>query len=174
MIKTIKVGKKEVRLDNNIGWTLIYRDQFGHDILPQIMPMLAGALDIVSGIVQEAEVKEGKRDITLDTLLKLANGDALMNAMIHIGGFEFVDFINITWSLAKNGDDSIPEPEAWVREFDEFPLDVIGPEVVKLIFRGMISSKNLKRLNGKIKAVQPITASLSTSTPLSSPEQNEG
>ena len=170
MIKTVKVGKKEVRLDNNIGWTLIYRDQFGHDILPQIMPMIAGALDIVSGIIQEAG---DKKEISIGTLAKLADGDALVNAMIHIGGFEFVDFINITWALAKNADDDIPEPEEWVREFDEFPLDTIGPEVVKLIFKGMISSKNLKRLSGMMKAVQPIKENLSTLTPLSSPEQSE-
>lgn len=161
MIKTITVDDKDIVLDNNVGWTLIYRDQFGRDIIPAIMPLLAGALDVVSGIFQEAG---DKKEITIENLAKLADGDTLINAMIHIGGFEFVDFINITWAMAKNADDSIPEPNIWLKQFDEFPVDVIGPEVVKLIFKGMVSSKNLERLNGLMKNVQPKKRKKSTST----------
>lgn len=169
MIKTVKIGSKEVILDNNVGWTLIYKDQFGQDIIPSIMPLLAGALDVVSGLFQEAGDKE---EISIDTLAKLADGDALINAMVHIGGFEFVDFLNITWAMAKNADDSIPEPRKWIKGFDEFPVDVIGVEVVKLIFKGMVSSKNLKRLNATIKSVQPKKKSKSISKQSSSPELN--
>ena len=169
MIKTVKIGNKEVILDNNVGWTLIYKDQFGQDIIPSIMPLLAGALDVVSGLFQEAGDKE---EISIDTLAKLADGDALINAMVHIGGFEFVDFLNITWAMAKNADDSIPEPRKWIKGFDEFPVDVIGVEVVKLIFKGMVSSKNLKRLNAMIKSVQPKKKSKSISKQSSSPELN--
>ena len=169
MIKTVKIGSKEVILDNNVGWTLIYKYQFGQDIIPSIMPLLAGALDVVSGLFQEAGDKE---EISIDTLAKLADGDALINAMVHIGGFEFVDFLNITWAMAKNADDSIPEPRKWIKGFDEFPVDVIGVEVVKLIFKGMVSSKNLKRLNATIKSVQPKKKSKSISKQSSSPELN--
>ena len=169
MIKTVKIGSKEVILDNNVGWTLIYRDQFGQDIIPSIMPLLAGAMDVISGLFQEVgDVSE----ISIDDIAKLTDGDALINAMIHIGGFEFVDFLNITWAMAKNADDSIPEPKQWVKGFDEFPIDVIGVEVVKLIFKGMISSKNLKRLNAMIKSVQPKKKSKSISKQSSSPELN--
>ena len=161
MIKTITIDDKDIVLDNNVGWALIYRDQFGRDIIPAIMPLLAGALDVVSGIFQEAG---DKKEITIESLAKLADGDTLINAMIHIGGFEFVDFINITWAMAKNADDSIPEPNIWLKQFDEFPIDVIGPEVVKLIFKGMVSSKNLERLNGLMKNVQPKKRKKSTST----------
>ena len=49
LIKTINVGNKEVRLSNNIGWTIIYRDQFGHDIVSSLTPMLAAGLDLISG-----------------------------------------------------------------------------------------------------------------------------
>lgn len=168
MIKTVKIGSKEVILDNNVGWTLIYRDQFGQDIIPSIMPLLAGAMDVISGLFQEVgDVSE----ISIDDIAKLTDGDALINAMVHIGGFEFVDFLNITWAMAKNADDSIPEPKQWIKGFDEFPIDVIGVEVVKLIFKGMISSKNLKRLNAKIKSVQP-KKNKSTLKPSSSPELN--
>lgn len=155
MIKTVKVGEKEVQLDNNIGWTLIYRDQFGRDILPDLMPMIAGAVDVVSGIIQNAE---DNNEITLKSLAGALDGDTIMNAIIHGSAFEFTTFLDIVWAMAKNADESIPEPEIWIKEFDEFPLDVIGVEAVKLIFKGLVSSKNLERLNGMIKSVQPTKA----------------
>lgn len=170
MIKTVKFGKQDVALDNNIGWTIIYRDQFGQDIIPSIMPVFASAMDIISGLAKETE-GEGE-EISLKEILKVTDGDALINAIIHLGGFEFVDFLHITWALAKNADDSIPEPKIWIRQFDEFPVDVVGPEVVKLIFKGMVSSKNQKWLNRAAKAVQP--KKRSTSTPSCSQESNEG
>ena len=169
MIKTIKIGKQDVVLDNNIGWTLIYRDQFGQDIIPSIMPMFASAMDIISGLAKETG---GIGDeIALEDILKLTDGESLINALIHLGSFEFVDFINITWALAKNADDSIPEPKIWLKQTDELPVDVIGPEVVKLIFKGMVSSKNLKRLDRVAKAVR--SKKKSTSTPSSSQESSE-
>jgi hypothetical protein len=32
--RIIKIADKEVRLNNNVAWTMEYRDQFGKDILP--------------------------------------------------------------------------------------------------------------------------------------------
>ena len=166
MEKTIKIGKKSVRLNNNISWAIAYRDQFGRDIIPALMPLLASALDIISGLINET----GKTDeIDLGDLAKLADGDALVNAVIHLGGFEFTDFICITWALAKCADEDIPAPREWVAQFDTFPLDVIAPEVFSLIFRGVISSKNLKRLEDLKKRIQPSLIS----TQSSSPDSNE-
>ena len=93
MEKTIKIGKKSVRLNNNISWAIAYRDQFGRDIIPTLMPMLASALDIVSGLINETGKTE---DFELVDFAKLADGDALINAMIHLGSIEFIDLINIT------------------------------------------------------------------------------
>ena len=165
MEKTIKIGKKSVRLNNNISWAIAYRDQFGRDIIPALMPLLASALDIISGLINET----GKTDeIDLADLAKLADGDALVNAVIHLGGFEFTDFICITWALAKCADEDIPAPREWVAQFDTFPLDVIAPEVFSLIFRGVISSKNLKRLEDLKKRIQPSLISTQSSSPDSS------
>lgn len=166
MEKTIKIGKKSVRLNNNISWAIVYRDQFGRDIIPTIMPLFASALDIISGIINET----GKTDdINLEDLAKLADGDSLLNAAIHLGGFEFTDLICITWALAKCADDEIPEPREWVSQFDIFPIDVVAPEVFRMIFKGVISSKNLKRLEDLTKRIQPSL----TSTQSSSPDSNE-
>lgn len=166
MEKTIKIGKKSVRLNNNVSWAIAYRDQFGRDIIPTIMPLFASALDIISGIINET----GKTDdINLEDLAKLADGDSLLNAAIHLGGFEFTDLICITWALAKCADEEIPEPREWVSQFDVFPIDVVAPEVFRMIFKGVISSKNLKRLEDLTKRIQPSL----TSTQSSSPDSNE-
>lgn len=168
MEKTIKIGKKNVRLNNNVNWAIAYRDQFGRDIIPTIVPLFAAALDIVSGIVNET----GKTDnIELSDLAKLADGDALLNAVIHLGGFEFTDLICITWALAKCADEDIPAPREWIAQFDTFPVDIIAPEVFKLIFKGVISSKNLKRLEDLKKRIQPTVKSISTQSSL--PDSSE-
>lgn len=166
MEKTIKIGKKSVKLNNNVSWAIVYRDQFGRDIIPTIMPLFASALDIISGIINET----GKTDdIELTDLAKLADGDSLINAAIHLGGFEFTDLICITWALAKCADEEIPEPREWISQFDNFPVDVVAPEVFSLIFKGVVSSKNLKRLEDLKKRIQPT----SISTQSSSPDSNE-
>lgn len=148
MEKTIKIGEKEVRLNNNIGWTFIYRDQFGHDIIPTLMPMAGAILDLLAGIITETGKTE---NIDVSDLIKAADSDRIIDAVVHMSGLEFVEFINITWSLAKCADDSIPEPKIWVKEFEEFPLDEIAPEVFRLISRGVMSSKNFERLQTALK-----------------------
>lgn len=167
MEKTIKIGKKNVRLSNNVGWTMAYRDQFGRDVVPALLPMIASAMDIISGFLAET----GKTDkIELEDILKVMDGDSLVDAMIHLGGLEFVDLLNVTWAMAKCSDEEIPEPREWVKQFEEFPVDVVAPEVVKLIVRGMVSSKNLKRLEDMMKALRP---EKSQQTTLSSQESTE-
>lgn len=162
MEKTIKIGKKSVRMNNNISWAIVYRDQFGRDIIPALMPLLASALDIISGLINETGKTE---DIELADLAKLADGDALLNAVIHLGGFEFTDLICITWALAKCADEDIPAPREWIAQFDSFPIDVIAPEVFTLIFKGVVSSKNLKRLEDLKKRIQPTSISTQSSSP---------
>ena len=143
MESIIKIGDKDVRVNNRAGWTMTYRDQFGRDIVPTLMPLFAGALDVVSGLIKET----GKIDsVEFEDILAVADGDALINAFIHLSGFEFVEILYITWAMAKEADNSIPEPKTWIRSFEVFPIDEVVPEVVKLAFSGMVSSKNLERL----------------------------
>ena len=47
MEKTIKINSKtSLKVSNNIGWMLAYRDQFGRDIVPTLIPALTAALEI--------------------------------------------------------------------------------------------------------------------------------
>ena len=152
MIKTINIGDKEVRLDNNIGWTLEYRDQFNTDILPTLMPLIAGAFDVVVGLLASTGKKNG---FSVDDFVTAAKSEEFTSALIKLSSFEIVDFINITWAMAKCADPSIPEPKRWVREFDGFYFDEIVPAVVELCAGGMISRKNLERLQNTVGDLKP-------------------
>lgn len=169
MEKTIKIGKQEVRLSNNFSWAIIYRDQFGHDIVSTLTPMMAAALDVASGVL--AEMGEGGK-VDMTDLLKALDGDKFLDAVIHLSGFEAVDIAYITWAMAKAADDDIPDPLTWIRGFDSFPLDVVVPEVFSMTLKGLTSSKNLKRLKDLAKQIRVVQPE-STSTQSSSQDSNE-
>lgn len=165
MEKIIKIDNKEVKLNNNVSWTLAYRDQFGTDIVPTLMPLIAAAMDVISGIFNE--IGTGK-EIGVDDIAKVLDGDRIVDIVAHLSAVEFTDFVNITWALAKCADDDIPEPRTWLRQFDEFPLDIIVPAVAELVVKGMISSKNLARLKGmKANLRKPLNLTQSSSQDLS-------
>lgn len=161
MEKTIKIDGQEVRLNNNVGWTMIYKDQFGQDIVPVIMPALASIADVLSGALRNAGDSD---EIDVRNMLKTMDGDALLNAEAHLSALEFVDFVNIVWSLAKCADDSIPDPKTWIKRFGTFEVDVIGPEVFDLVVKGVISSKNLRRLKSLKETLQPRSSSIQSSS----------
>ena len=168
MEKIIKIGKQEVRLNNNVAWTMEYRDQFGKDILPVIMPLLASMIEGVSTIMADA----GKGDeLTTSSIAEALEGRT-MEVLLPMFQAEFVDLIiNVTWAMAKAADENIETPKRWVRQFEEFPLDVVGPAVYDLVLKGFVSSKNLRRLKkigNELRNLQP-----SHSTTSSSPGSNE-
>ena len=141
MIKTIKLNdEKELTLSNNLAWATIYRDQFGHDIVPDVMPILSAVLRLINEVKDYTDVNQ---------LIKTVNFDTLQDTLIELCAFQFTDFINLVWAFAKAYDENTEAPEKWVRQFDEFPLDIIVPAVFELLTKGMISSKNLKSLQRK-------------------------
>ena len=160
MEKIIKIGKQEVKLNNNVAWTMEYRDQFGKDILPAIMPLLASMIEGVSTIAADAG------ELALANIAEALEGRS-MDVLLPMFQAEFVDLVvNVTWAMAKAADENIEPPKRWVRQFDEFPLDVVGPAVFDMAMKGFISSKNLKRLKkvgASIKTLQPSNLTTSSS-----------
>ena len=63
MEKIVKIGKHEVKLNNNAAWTMEYRDQFGKDIIPALMPVLASMIEGVSSIIAENGTDKTERTI---------------------------------------------------------------------------------------------------------------
>lgn len=146
MIKTVKLGKdKELTLSNNLAWAMIYKAQFGHDIVPDIMPIISALAKLFGELS-----RHNGQDVS--EIIKNIDGDTLEQALIELCAVQFTDFINLVWAFAKANNDDIETPDQWVRQFDEFPLDIIAPAVFELLTKGLISSKNLKSLRGTTKA----------------------
>lgn len=167
MEKVIKIGKQEVRLNNNVAWTMEYRDQFGKDIVPALMPILASLMEGVSTIISES----GSNEVTMADIADAVQGRS-MDVLLPMFQVEFVDtIINVTWAMAKAADEDIEPPKRWVRQFEEFPLDVVAPAVYELVLKGFVSSKNLKRLKKASASLRNLQPSLSTTS--SSQDSNE-
>lgn len=157
MEKKVKLdSKNSILLNNNVGWLFIYKDQFGRDIVPSLVPVLNAGIDLVFGIY-----KELGGNITKERLMQV-DPAALTDAIYAMAGIESVDLIHIVWALAKNADEEIPEPREWVKQFDVFPIDIIAPEVYNLVFKSMVSTKNLKRLQNLKESLQPALTSIAS------------
>lgn len=166
MEKILQIGDQEVRLNNNVAWTMEYKDQFGKDIVPVVMPLLASMVEGVSAIVAESG-----EEVTITSIAETIQGRAI-DVLLPLFQTEFVDLVvNVTWAMAKAADESIAPPKKWVRQFDEFPLDVIVPTVFGMVFKGFVSSKNLKRLENLGESLKDLRPSRLTT--LSSPDLNE-
>lgn len=156
MEKIITLGDKEVKLSNNVAWTMEYRDQFNKDVMESMMPLITTLVETVATIVSET----GKTKIDAQDIAEAIQGRAfeITLPLMQMGLTDSV--VNVVWAMAKAADETIDPPRKWVRQFDEFPLDVIVPEVGEMILKGFSSSKNLKRLSSiieEIKARQPET-----------------
>ena len=162
MEKVINIGEHEVKLNNNVAWTMEYRDQFGKDIVPALMPVLASMIEGVSTVIAES----GKAEISISDLAEAIQGKSL-DVLLPMFQVEFVDtIINVTWAMAKAADENIDPPKRWVRQFETFPLDVIVPAVYELVLKGFVSSKNLtrlKNLGASLKNLQPSHSTISSS-----------
>ena len=145
MEKIISIGDKEVKLSNNVAWTMEYRDQFNKDVMEAMMPIITTLIETVSTIVNEAGVSD---TIDIKGVSAALQGRAfeITLPLMQLGLNDSV--INVVWAMAKAADPTIAPPKQWVRQFDTFPLDEIVPEVGQLILSGFASSKNLERLRG--------------------------
>lgn len=155
MEKVIKIGKQEVKLNNNVAWTMEYRDQFGKDILPVILPMGAALMEMLATVAASAD------ELSLKGLAESLEG-RVMDILEPLVQVEMVDIlINVTWAMAKVADESIDPPKKWIRQFDSFPIDIVAPTVYDMAMKGFISSKNQKRLKSAVKSLKNLQPSLS-------------
>ena len=168
MEKVIKIGKQEVKLSNNVAWTMEYRDQFGKDVVQEHVPLIASFAEGIASIVSDTGKTDG---ITVGDIFEAIEGRT-MEIMLPMMQTEFMNvIINVTWAMAKAADENIDPPKQWVRQFEVFPVDVVASTVYEMALKGFVSSKNLKRLmtlKENLKTIQP-----SISTQSSSQVKNE-
>ena len=172
-IKTIKVGDKPITLDSSAGWLVRYRNQFGEDILPAIMPIVAALVD---GIASIAENMDGDT-IDMNVIKKSIDDDVISNMLVKFSMLELTTVINILWAMAKNnerrnGGEEVGDPDAWVDQFDDFPIDVILPELIKILFTSFVSKKNRMKMK-KVKKTAQETMNQLAHTTSSNPQSSE-
>lgn len=149
MIKTIEFEGQKVELNTSAGWLFVYRNRFGHDIFPDLMPIIES---IVSAIATMLE--SGKAEITPDNMKDLMNDDTITDAFIKLAGMEITTVYQVLWAMAYNADKGIGGPEDFFNSFEKFPLDVVIPELFTAIVESSVSSKNGERLLNGLKKIR--------------------
>lgn len=161
MEKTIKLGKTSVKLSNSVEWLLIYRDQFGRDILPNLIPIANTAVELAVSLMKATGGKSLEKENVAKVLQSIDIAD-VQSAMYSLAGLEFADVINIAWAMAKAADEEIDEPRVWVKSLDGFPLDVVLPVLFDMNVQAFLTTKNSKRLRSAVDVLKPKTDSTST------------
>lgn len=148
MIKSIRINKDQsVELNGSAGWFLLYREYFGHDILPDIMPIIESGLTMAVNLLQGVGIKnDGTVEASTKKIVESIDDSVMTDLFINLSGLEASTILQIIWAMAKNANDNIPALREWINQFDVFPLDQIVPKAVRLVLDSTVSAKNAKRL----------------------------
>ena len=147
MIKSIQFENDKIEINSSAGWLYAYRRQFGHDILPDIMPVIESILKAIAGVVEDSGGV-----INENTIAQAVENDSLIDAFVKMAGMELTTVYNIVWAMAYNKDKTIPDPEEYFNRFETLPVDVIMPEIFMAVVDSSVSSKNAQRLLAAMKS----------------------
>lgn len=155
MEKTIKLDSKtSIRVSNNIEWALIYKDQFGRDVLPMLIPVANTFIELAVSVMKSTGGKALDMKNAGETIKDLDISD-IQSALYSLAGLEFTDILNITWAMAKAADETIEEPRVWVRSLTSFPVDAVVPVIFDMNLQFLTTTKNYKRLQAAVEALKP-------------------
>jgi len=149
MIKTIEFEGQKVDLNTSAGWLFVYRNRFGHDIFPDLMPIIESIVGAIATMLEN-----GEAEVTPDGIKNLMNDDTITDAFIKLAGMEITTVYQVLWAMAYNADKSIGGPEDFFNGFEKFPLDVVIPELFTAIVESSVSSKNGERLLNGLKKIR--------------------
>lgn len=155
MEKTIKLDSKtSIRVSNNIEWALIYKDQFGRDVLPMLIPVANTFIELAVSVMKSTGGKPLDLKNAGETIKDLDISD-IQSALYSLAGLEFTDILNITWAMSKAADETIEEPRVWVRSLTSFPVDAILPVIFDMNIQFLTTTKNYKRLREAVEILKP-------------------
>lgn len=146
MHRKIEFEGQSIEVNTSAGWLYSYRSRFGHDILPDLMPIIESVLGALASVLEES-----KGELTDKTIIAALNNDAFVDAFIKLAGMEVITIYNILWAMAYNADHSIQGPEDFFNGFEKVPVDIIVPELFYAVIDSSVSSKNAERLLGRLK-----------------------
>lgn len=146
MKKTIKIDdEQKFEINSSSGWLYAYQEQFGHDVLPVLLPAAEALLQTMADLM-----KDSKSDNVAD-ILAAADEETISNAFITLSGMQLTTVTNIVWAMAKNANDSIESPREWLNSFDVFPWDIVVPQVLSAALEACISKKKFEKIKETIK-----------------------
>ena len=158
MIETIMIEGKAVEIDSASGWTYCYREQFGHDILPDMLPIARSIAVAAEGLLKELPdnaLENGEiSGKNIKGILKNIDGYFLQDALDEIAGLEITTIQNIFWALAKNANTGLEQPRRFFNQFEVFPYEEVLPRVLVAIIKSSSSSKNSQSLLKKMRLVE--------------------
>lgn len=117
MEKTINIGGKEVKLKANAMQAIIFRSNFGRDIL-----------EVQASLMKLIDLNNDKTPFNLDGLKYL----------------DSVGIVQIIWTMAKAADNTIPPLEQWLEEFETFPIMDVFLDAYDLILANFTSITKIK------------------------------
>lgn len=163
MIKTINMGEgQSFEINTSNGWLYTYQEQFGHDVLPVLLPAVEAIIQALADIM-----KETKGDSTeIAEILQAADGQTISDMFITLSGLQLTTVINIVWAMAKNAHDDIESPREWINKYDIFPWDIVVPEALSAALEACISKKKYQKIQGTLKKLKPSASNESQSQPL--------
>ena len=144
MKKIITIDDQSVELNSSAGWFYDYREQFGHDIMPDLLPILEGILGILGQYADQDE----------DGVAIMLSEEVVQKVMDSLATMEMTTIFNIVWAMAHNADQRIKNPRAWANSFEKFPMDEVLPELVRLLLESCMSSKNVESLLNRVEMIR--------------------
>lgn len=150
MRRTISIENHSIEVDTSMGWLFVYRSTFGHDVLPDLMPLVEAAL---AGLAEIFGSKVIREDHTIDPekVMELMDADALVEMLIKMAGMELTTVLQIFWAMAKNARRDLPPAEIFYAGLERFPMDEIIPGLFYAIVDSSVSSKNAGSLLAKLR-----------------------
>ena len=158
MRKTLKWADGEtehaIDLDNSFPWTIYYKEAFGHDIVPDLAPIIntviRSASEILTsldipGIAKIAESKakdSAKGAAILDELAKKLEPDALVSVVYEACAAESVTVGQIAWAMAKTADETTGNYMAWALQQRGLTVPKMIPAVFSLVTEGWFTEKS--------------------------------
>lgn len=138
MQKIINIDGQEVKFSTNAAFPIIYKKQFGHDILTILMPLISELLKGADELMKKSK----------DQIIMPSDIGELLESVYSL---EMVDALNLCWVLAKSANPEIEEPENWFAKFDEFPIIDIMQELSEILLPSLISKKKLEKITKNLK-----------------------
>ena len=150
MIKTINIGEgQSFEINSSNGWLYIYQEQFGHDVLPVLLPAAEALIQIAANLMEKAETED------VAEILKNADSETISDAFITLSGMQLTTLTNIVWAMAKNADYNIEAPREWYNSYENMPWDIVMPQAIKAALQASVSKKKYDTMRQKLGKLIP-------------------